>query len=94
MSVTSSSVLESTVPAAVLDYSVEWADWLGADVISTSSWSVPAGLTKDSDDKSATATTIWVSGGTDGVAYACRNTIVTASGRTNVRTLIVTVGTR
>jgi hypothetical protein len=94
MSVTSSADLEIKDPAAILDYSLDWSDWLGSDVISTSTWSVPAGLTLEDSQADAQATTIWVSGGTNGVAYACRNTVVTAAGRTNVRTLTVTVGTR
>jgi len=94
MSVTSSNDLEVKDPAAVLDYSLDWSDWLGADVIATSSWTVGAGLTKDSDDTAATYTTLWVSGGTNGTAYSCANTITTAAGRTNKRTITITVGTR
>ncbi len=94
MSVATSSELEVKDPSAVLDYSIDWADWLGADVIATSTWSVPGGITKDSDDKSATGTTVWLSGGSNGQTYDLRNTITTDGGRTNARTMTITVGTR
>ena len=97
MSVTTSSELEIKDPAAVLDYSLDWSDWLGADTIATSAWTVGAGLTKVSDDSAgpaATYTTVWVSGGVNGTAYSCANTITTAAGRTNKRTITITVGTR
>ena len=35
-------------PEAVLDYTVDWGIWLDTDTISTSNWTVPAGITKDS----------------------------------------------
>jgi hypothetical protein len=79
-------------PNAVLDYTVDWEDWLvGSDTIATSTWSVPSGITKDSDTKSTTAATIWLSGGAHGTNYALVNRIVTASGRTDDRTITVQV---
>jgi len=67
---------------AVKDYQIDWSDWLGADTISTSAWSVPAGITKNSDSNTTTTTTIWLSGGTDQADYEIYNTIVTTGGRT------------
>lgn len=70
-------------PNDVLDYQVDWADWLGADTISTSTWpTIPAGITKGSDSKTTTATTIWLSGGSNGQTYELTNRVVTAGGRT------------
>jgi len=74
---------------AVLDYSVDWSDWLGTDTISTSTWTVPTGITKNSDSKTDTATTVWLSGGTSGTNYALANKIVTAAGRTEERTITI-----
>lgn len=81
MSVTKSADLEPKDPAGTVDYSVDWAKEIGADVITASTWTVPAGLTKVSDSYAATATTVWLSGGTDGVAYDLTNTVTLASGR-------------
>ena len=77
-------------PNAVLDYTVDWEEWLDTDTISTSTWSVPSGITQDSESESTTTTTIWLSGGTDGFVYACKNTIVTTNGRTEERTIWIT----
>jgi len=78
-------------PDAVLDYPMNWADWLDGDTISTSTWTVPDGITKDSDSKTTSATTIWLSGGTAGLDYTLINHIVTAAGREDDRTIIIKV---
>ena len=51
-------------PDEVLDYSIDWSTWLDSDTISSSSWTVESGITKDSDSNDTTSTTIWLSGGT------------------------------
>jgi hypothetical protein len=81
-------------PDAVLDYAVDWAAWLGTDTIATSTWTVPTGLTKTTDTKTATLATVWLSGGTDGSDYQVANKIVTAGGRTDERTLTIKVRQR
>jgi len=81
-------------PDATLDYQIDWSDWLDSDTISTSTWTVPSGITKDSDTASTTATTIWLSGGTAGESYELVNQIVTAAGRTDDRTITVIVKER
>lgn len=79
-------------PSAVLDYTVDWEDWLcTGDTISTSDWTVPDGITEDSDSNTTTTATIWLSGGSDGVMYTVVNRIVTASARTDDRSLEITV---
>ena len=73
-------------PAAVLDYGFDWNDWLAdGETISTSTWTVPTGITKDSDSKSDTATIIWLSGGTVDTTYLLTNKIVTSAARTDER---------
>jgi len=81
-------------PDAVLDYTIDWETWLGSDTISTSTWIVDSGLTKDSDTKTTTTTTIWVSGGTAGITYSIVNHIVTAAGREEDRTITIKVRER
>jgi hypothetical protein len=67
-------------PDAVLDYSIDWSDWLtGSEVITVSTWTVPSGITKDSDSNDDTQTVIWLSGGTAGNTYKIVNHIETDS---------------
>jgi hypothetical protein len=81
-------------PQAVLDYQIDWSAWLATDTITSSAWTMPAGITKASDTKTTTTTTIWLSGGTAGQQYQIVNTIVTAGGRTEERTLTIVVENR
>jgi len=82
-------------PQSVLDYGFDWSDWLDTgDTVSTSTWTVPAdspGITEDSDSKTDTTTTIWLSGGIVGVKYKITNHVVTADGRTVERSFYVKV---
>ena len=84
-------------PQAVLDYGFDWSasGWLATgETISTSNWTVEAGITKDSDTNDNTTTTIWLSGGTAGEDYTVTNTIVTSASRTDERSIIVAVRER
>ena len=65
---------------SVESYTLDWADFLGADTISTSSWEAD-GIAVDSDSNTTTTTEVTVSktGGT------AKNTITTAGGYTYVR---------
>jgi hypothetical protein len=78
-------------PSAVKDYSIDWSAWLAGDTISTSTWTVPAGITKDSDTKTNTFTTIWLSGGALFSRYRLTNRIVTTGGRTEDRSIEIIV---
>lgn len=82
--------------AAVLDYSLEWAEWLpGGDAIDTSEWFIESapvdGPSVDSDDIDGTITTAWISGGVNGRGYILTNRIVTAAGRTDERSITLNV---
>lgn len=82
-------------PDAVLDYGFDWSDWLATgEVITTSTWSVTTGLTKDSDSSNDTATTIWVNGGTAGLSYTITNHIITSAGRADDRSHTIKVKDR
>ena len=74
-------------PDAVLDYVADWSAWLGTDTISSVTWVVPSGITKESDTNTDTTATIWLSGGTVGVRYDVICRIATVGGRTDDRTL-------
>lgn len=79
-------------PDAVLDYGFDWSDWLAdEEIISESTWTVEDGITKDSDSKTNTVTTIWLSGGSAGVEYIMTNHIVTSDGREDDRSFRVKI---
>lgn len=79
-------------PNALLDYTVDWSDWLtGGDSISVSAWVVPAGLTNDHDSSTSTDATVWLSGGTIGLNYRVTNRITTALGLIDERSFTVAV---
>ena len=78
-------------PDAVLDYRVDWTTWLNGDTISSSTFTVATGLTKDSQSNTTTAATVWLSGGTAGTRYLVTNRIVTAGNRTEDRSFYVSV---
>jgi hypothetical protein len=76
---------------AVLDYTIDWSEWLDTDLITDSVWTVPTGITVDSEDQAGTSTVIWLSGGTTGRSYALTNRITTAAGRIQDRTILIKV---
>lgn len=78
-------------PSDILDYILDYSTWLGVDTIDTSTWSVPSGVTKASDSKTADTTTVWISGGAIGQEYKIQNTITTVGGRTKVQTFDLAV---
>lgn len=81
-------------PDGVEDYGFDWSDWLDTDTISSSTWIVPTGITKDSDSHTTTTTTIWLSDGTANTSYQITNRIITAGGRTEDRTGVLKVKER
>lgn len=102
-------------PNAVGPFFIRWCDesaqndgersdrgFLQGATISTSTWTVPAGITKDSDAKTAvtvegidyaanTVATIWLSGGTIGETYTLVDRIVTSDGRTQDQSLKIQI---
>jgi hypothetical protein len=73
-------------------YTVEWVAELGADTISTSTWTVEAGITKDNDTTdNQTQTTIDLSGGVAGTTYTLTNQITTAAGDVYEKDLFIKV---
>lgn len=78
-------------PQATLDYFVDWKQegWLGTDTISVSTWTVPVGITKESESVANGRATVWLSGGTAGTTYTVTNHITTTGGRQDERSLYV-----
>lgn len=82
-------------PDAVLDYTWDWSDWLGADTITGApTVTVPSGITKTSQSNTTTTVTAWLSGGTVGTTYDVICRIVTTGGRTDDRTIRIEVTER
>jgi hypothetical protein len=74
-------------PDEVLDYGIDWSLRLAGDTISTSTWIVPPGITMQTNSKTATTTTIWLSAGVLDQTYEILNRIVSAGGRTMDQTV-------
>lgn len=71
-----------------LDYTMDWEDWLASgDTISTSAWTVATGITEASSSNDTTSATIWLEGGTAKTTYRITNSIVTADGRKEERSI-------
>lgn len=80
-------------PDAVLDYAIDWTDWLATgDGISSATWTV-TGATKTSELLSESTATVWLSSPTgDEITAACK--VEALSGRTDERSLIIKVADR
>lgn len=78
-------------PNAILDYTVDWSDWLDTDTIATSTWVLPSELTNVSDAKTGTTSTVFLSGGTLGKTHQVVNRITTVLGRTDDRTIKIRI---
>ena len=82
-------------PDAVLDYTVDWSDFLGADTIATSTWVVQSGLTIGTGGQAptndTTSATAWFSGGTLLTAYLVTSRITTVGGRTQDQSFIISI---
>ena len=79
-------------PNANLDYKIDWTDWLGADTISASTWSIPGtagGLTVGTSSFTTKIATVFLSGGTAGQVVRVTNRITTSLGRIDDRSFNV-----
>jgi len=74
-------------PDSTLDFSIDWADWIGTDTISLSKWIIPGDLTITNQSNSSTKATVWLKGGVAGKTYYVVNRITTSGGRVDDRTL-------
>lgn len=81
-------------PDAALDFRMNWAEWLASDTILTSTWIADPGVTVTAHSKTDTVATAWLSGGQHGRRYHITNRITTAAGRTDDRTIVLSVENR
>ena len=75
--------------SAVVDYTVDWSDWLGTDVIVSANWHYPTGITAASHSATTTAATVFLTGGSPGAVYQVTNQIWTSAGRCGLRAITV-----
>ena len=81
-------------PDAVLDYKVDWSEWLpSGDTITASTWisSDPTVLVIDADTFTTTTATVWLSGGEVRRKYTVTNRITTDGGRTDDRSITIRI---
>lgn len=85
-------------PAAVLDYSLDWGEWLEPDdVIASSAWTITPmdgvsnSLAIEDMPFTTDVTTVWLSGGEPCAGYIVTNHVVTSGGREDDRSLLVSV---
>jgi len=87
-------------PDSVLDYGMDWSNWLpDGDIIQSSNWIMEAtvnsgALTIDSDSFDDNFTVVWLSGGEDGAVYNITNRITTVQGRTQDQSVGISIRQR
>lgn len=80
-------------PDEVLDYTLDWSEWLvDGDVISSAAATGDTGLTVGSTVSfTTTTTTVWLSGGSAGSSYDVAVHVVTAGGREGDRSITLQI---
>lgn len=77
-------------PNARLDWGVDWASEMRTgDTITQSTWTGPDSLTLEDASYSTNATKVWAEGFALGQEYTITNSIVTAQGREDSRTIVI-----
>lgn len=83
-------IIMAPAPGAVLDYTEDWAAWLGGgETITSATFAVPAGITKNSSSFTSTTAIVWLQGATLGQTYLISCTITTNQARTDTRSFRV-----
>lgn len=82
-------------PESVLDHQFDWSLWLeSGETIVSYVVTVPTGITLASDGRVGAVVTAWVSGGTAGNRYRVECKITTSEGRTDERSITLSVQER
>jgi hypothetical protein len=79
-------------PQDTVWYTVDWTEWLATgETVSSTAWTVPAGITQDAVTATSKTSLIKLSGGSPGVTYkiACKAT--TSSSQVVERSFLVPV---
>lgn len=78
-------------PGSLLDYGVDWIDWLGSDTIVDNLWTAEPGIVIDHDSFTPTSSIVWLDGGTNGESYVVNSHITTAAGREEDQPILIKV---
>lgn len=79
-------------PQATLVYGFDWVDWLAdGDSIVASTWAGEAGITIGASEIDGTETRVLISGGTDRRKYLVTNSVVSAAGARDDRSMRIMV---
>ncbi len=73
-------------PDAIIDYIIDWTQWLAGDNISTSAWLIDNATEASAANTTKTAT-VFIQSAKPGKVVTMRNRITTTGGRTEDRTL-------
>jgi len=86
----------STGRPVLIDYMVDWSDWLSAsETISASTfYTNSTGISVSSVSNSTDTATVWLQGGTHGTVYRVTNKITTNQSRQDERHIVVRVEDR
>lgn len=77
-------------PGSVVDFGVDWRQWLASgETITSSTWACEPSLPLTNQAESAGVTVVWVGGGVEGVTYRLRNSIATTGGRLDSREIVL-----
>ena len=79
-----------TTPGSSISYTIDWSDFLTTgDVITSSSWSLPAGVIAVGTSATDTNTSIRVSGGEACTSYEIVNNIGTSGGELGSQSFVL-----
>ena len=82
-------------PSSLLDYALDWSDWLETDeTIDSAVWTVPTGLRKNSSSINDALTIVWLSEGTVNTSYHVTCCVTTSLGRIDERSFNLNVTNR
>lgn len=73
-------------PDSIVDYVIDWTNWLNGDNLATSAWAI-VNATEASASNTTKIATVFISGAKAGKVVTMRNRITTTGGRTEDRTL-------
>lgn len=77
-------------PAETEEYTIDWADYLGTDTVSSADWSVsPTGPTTTGDSNDTRYTSTLLSGVSHGTIYTLTCEMTTAGGLTGERSITI-----
>ena len=69
-------------PDEIVNFGIDWADYLGAETITSSGWNVPSDITEIAATFTENQAIIRIAGGVLGVTYRITNRITTSAEET------------